>query len=245
MIDRPAFPQALPFKSSPTKLSEGSGSFFDPVPPVFVFLSNLAAGDTAPSAFHLRWLRSPPLPNCRTTKDLRQWIKKTPRPLNYLKRQNIGELRMLDIVKRFFSKKTTDTTQDANRNTEHDVRVAACALFLEMARIDETFTEAEMDTILSIMKEKYGLSQEHADALIAEADKELAESVDLWQFARRINDNYSTDEKIEIIETLWRMVYIDGKMDAYEHYLMSKLKNLLRLSHNQLIDAKLRVLHSD
>jgi uncharacterized tellurite resistance protein B-like protein len=152
---------------------------------------------------------------------------------------------MLDIVKRFFSKTTADATQDANRNTEHDVRIAACALFLEMARIDETFTEAEMDTILSIMKEKYGLPQEHADALIAEADKELAESVDLWQFARRINDNYSTDEKIEVIETLWRMVYIDGKMDEHEHYLMNKLKNLLRLSHNQLIDAKLKVLHSD
>ncbi len=152
---------------------------------------------------------------------------------------------MLDIVKRFFSKTTADATQDANRNTERDVRIAACALFLEMARIDETFTEKEMDTILSIMKEKYGLPQEHADALIAEADKELAESVDLWQFAKRINDNYSTDEKIEVIETLWRMVYIDGKMDEHEHYLMNKLKNLLRLSHNQLIDAKLKVLHSD
>ena len=95
-----------------------------------------------------------------------------------------------------------------------------------------------------ILKEKYGLSQEHADALVAEADKELEDSVDLWQFARLINDNYSLNEKIEIIETLWRMVYVDGKMDAYEHYLMNKLKNLLRLSHDQLIDAKLKVLKS-
>jgi hypothetical protein len=34
------------------------------------------------------------------------------------------------------------------------VRVATCALFLEIARIDESFTEAEMNLILSIMKEK-------------------------------------------------------------------------------------------
>jgi len=59
-----------------------------------------------------------------------------------------------------------------------------------------------------------------------------------------INENYSNEEKIEIIETLWRIVYVDGKMDQYEHYLMNKLKNLLRLSHDQLIDAKLKVLHS-
>jgi uncharacterized tellurite resistance protein B-like protein len=151
---------------------------------------------------------------------------------------------MLDVVKRFFSKATADIPRDAHQKTVHDVRVATCALFLEMARIDETFTEAEMNLILSIMKEKYGLSREYADALLAEADRELKESVDLWQFAGLINENYSTDEKIEIIETLWRIVYVDGKMDRYEHYLMNKLQNLLRLSHHQLIDAKLKVLHS-
>jgi len=151
---------------------------------------------------------------------------------------------MLDIVKRFFSKTATEPSKNTDQPTEHDVRIAACALFVEMARIDEKFTEAEMDTILSIVQEKYGLSREHADALVAEADKELDKSLDLWQFARLINENYSTDEKIEIIEILWRMVFVDGKMDRYEHYLMSKLKNLLRLSHDQLIAAKLKVLHS-
>ena len=152
---------------------------------------------------------------------------------------------MLDIVKRFFSKTESETAENTDQSTEHDVRVAACALFVEMARIDEEFTEAEMDTILSIVQDRYGLSREHADALVAEADKELDKSVDLWQFARLINENYSTDEKIEIIEILWRMVFVDGKMDRYEHYLMNKLKNLLRLSHDQLIAAKLKVLHSD
>jgi uncharacterized tellurite resistance protein B-like protein len=111
-----------------------------------------------------------------------------------------------------------------------------------MARIDEEFTEAEMNAILSILKERYGLPPEHADALITEAEKELEKSVDLWQFARMINENYSNEEKIEIIETLWRIVYVDGKMDRYEHYLMNKLQNLLRLSHDQLIAAKLKVL---
>ena len=151
---------------------------------------------------------------------------------------------MIDIVKRFFGKTDAAAAKDKNPATEHDVRVAACALFVEMARIDEKFTEAEMDTILSIVQDRYGLSREHADALLAEADKELDKSVDLWQFARLINENYTTDEKIEIIETLWRMVFVDGKMDRYEHYLMNKLKNLLRLSHDQLIAAKLKVLHS-
>ena len=151
---------------------------------------------------------------------------------------------MLESLKRIFNKSKVETLKTEKQVSEHDVLVATCAIFVEMARIDEKFTPAEVDTILSILREKYGLSREHADALLAEADKELEESLDLWQFASLINKNYSVDEKIEIIETLWQMVFVDGKMDRYEHYLMNKLKNLLRLSQDQLINAKLKVLHS-
>lgn len=151
---------------------------------------------------------------------------------------------MIDVVKKFFGKAAADVSKSATRSTEHDIRVATCALFVELARIDEKFTDAELETILSILKERYGLSQEHADALIAEAERELDKSVDLWQFSNLINENYSNEEKIEIIETLWRIVYVDGKMDQHEHYLMNKLQNLLRLTHDQLIAAKLKVLHS-
>ena len=151
---------------------------------------------------------------------------------------------MLDKIKRFFDSTTSRGTKDQDQTSEHDIRVATCALFVEIARIDEEFSDAEMDAILTILKEKYGLSREHADALIAEAEKELDNSVDLWQFARLINENYTNEEKIEIIETLWQIVYVDGKMDAHEHYLMGKLQNLLRLTHDQLITAKLKILKS-
>ena len=152
---------------------------------------------------------------------------------------------MIDVVKRFFNKTAPKVSEASDQDTQHDIRVATCALFVEMARIDEKFTEAEMNAILLILKERYGLSPEHADTLITEAERELEKSVDLWQFARLINENYSNEEKIEIIETLWRIVYVDGKMDQHEHYLMNKLQNLLRLTHEQLITAKLKVLHSE
>jgi uncharacterized tellurite resistance protein B-like protein len=148
---------------------------------------------------------------------------------------------MLDIVKRFFNK---EMEKDANKEmpeTGHDLRIATCALFVEIAKIDDEFTDAEMEKIISVLKDTYELSREHADALVASAEKELEQSLDLWQFAKLINNNYSRNEKIEIVETLWRIVYVDGKMDEHEHYLMNKLKNLLRLSHDDLIKAKLKV----
>ena len=52
------------------------------------------------------------------------------------------------------------------------------------------------------------------------------------------------EEKIEIVETLWRMVYVDGKMNQYKHHPMGKLQNLPCLTHDQMTAAKLKALKS-
>jgi len=150
---------------------------------------------------------------------------------------------MRETVKRFFSRVSPEHAKaSCNRNAQ-DVRVATCALFLEMAHIDDTFIQEEMELILSILKDKYQLSDAHADHLLQEADKELKESIDLWQFSKLINENYTAEEKMTVIRTLWKVVFVDGKMDRYENYLMHKVSTLLRISHDKLIDAKLEVLH--
>lgn len=151
---------------------------------------------------------------------------------------------MLNMIKRFFSIPKDQRMDQDEQYSGHDILVATCALFLEMATIDESFTKEETEKILLILKSKYGLSPEHADALVKEAKKELDDSIDLWQFTKKINENYSDEEKIKIIESLWQIVFVDEKMDKYENFLMHKLSTLLRLSHDQLIDAKLKVLHS-
>jgi uncharacterized tellurite resistance protein B-like protein len=151
---------------------------------------------------------------------------------------------MLARIKQFFGKTADDQSRGVEQKTGYHILVAVCALLVEMASIDGKFTPAELEAVLSILKEKYGLSREDADDLVAEAARELKESVDLWQFATLINENYGTAEKIELIETLWRIVYVDGRMDRYEHYLMNKLNKLLRLSHRQMIEAKLKVTQS-
>ncbi len=151
---------------------------------------------------------------------------------------------MIGSIKKLFGKKKEGREQTASQQPDHDIQLATCALFLEMARIDENFTKEEEEKVLSVLKEKFGLSGEYADAMLKAADKELENSVDYWQFAKLINENYSVEEKIRVIEILWQIVFVDGKMDEHEHYFMNKLKNLLRLSQSQLIDAKLKVLHA-
>jgi len=125
--------------------------------------------------------------------------------------------------------------------TSHDIRIAICALFLEMSNIDGEFSKTERENIISIMKKHYDLSDEYVVALLEASHEELKGSIDLWQFTNLINQNYSMEEKVRIIEAIWRVAYTDGKLDKHEDYLVHKLAKLLRLSHKQLIEAKVKV----
>lgn len=152
---------------------------------------------------------------------------------------------MIDLVKKFFGKSRSDVSRPDKETASHDVRIATCALLLEMAHIDGEFSESERESIINIIKKDYDLSDEHAVALIEAAGEELERSIDLWKFAKLINQNYSLDEKIQIIEMVWRVIYTDGKLDRHEDYLVHKLANLLRLTHKELIDAKMKVIRPE
>ena len=130
-------------------------------------------------------------------------------------------------------------------DASHDIRIATCALLLEMANIDGEFSDSERNRIISILKRDYQLSEKHALELIKASNKELDGSVDLWKFTNLINRNYPLEEKIQIIEMVWKIAYTDRKLDKYEDYLVHKLAKLLHLTHKQLIEAKLKVIHAD
>lgn len=124
-----------------------------------------------------------------------------------------------------------------------EVHLAACAVFLEAAYIDNEFDPRELEAILSAFEDEYGLASEDVLELKRASERERARSLDLWTFTNVINEHYSNDEKARLVELLWRLVYADGRMDEHENYFMHKLAKLLRLTHRDLIEAKLRVLH--
>jgi uncharacterized tellurite resistance protein B-like protein len=149
---------------------------------------------------------------------------------------------MNDLLRRLLGRVKSKGSARPREPDLRDIQTATCALFLEMAAADGEFSESEQDRVLSILKNDYDLSEEDAVALIEDTNLQLEQSIDLWQFTRRINQSFSNEEKIRIIQMLWQIVYADGTLDKHEHYLVRKLSTLLRLSHQELIDAKGRVL---
>ena len=149
---------------------------------------------------------------------------------------------MLTKIKDFFNNNASLKAGDDSKGRETKIQVAACALLVEMASIDNEFSETEEQGIVAILEKEFGLAEVMAKEVMELAGLELKESVDVWQFTSLINKNYSPDEKIELIELVWKVVYADGHLDKHEDYLVKKLSRMLNLSHKEMIDAKLKVL---
>lgn len=149
---------------------------------------------------------------------------------------------MLGILDQFFSKEQESSSTD-EKDMNKKVEIATCALLLEVANVDKQFSAIEKDRIIEILKHDYKISEEYIFELIEIAEKERTKSIDLWHFTHRINESYSLKEKIKVVETVWKIIYADGKLDRYEDYLIHKISKLLNLDHKHMIDAKLKVLH--
>lgn len=147
---------------------------------------------------------------------------------------------MIENIKKFFSEKIDTSDQESQVPSERSVPIASCALLLEMAHSDSEFSQSERDNIIAILQSNFDMTEDDASELLNLADLERKESLDLWQFTNLINQNYSREEKIRVAETLWRVIYTDGKVDKHEEYLMRKLTFLLDLQHQDMIEAKFK-----
>ena len=147
---------------------------------------------------------------------------------------------MLDAITNFFSDSMAPPDVDEDLG-EEDVRLAACALLIELAHADDEFTDDERRHLTSAVRRQYGLEEEHAEELIDLAERARKDAVDLYQFTKLIKASYSLGQKMVLMEVMWGLVYSDGELSSHEEALLRKVCHLLDLSPGYLADVKKRV----
>lgn len=152
---------------------------------------------------------------------------------------------MLNSIKRFFSSSMSPAPEADEGSAKKDIRLAACALLLELAHADDEFTDDERQHLESAVRRQFGLDAAESTKLLELAQEAREEAVDLWQFTNLIAENYSTGQKMVLAEIMWGLVYSDGELASKEDYLMRKICNLLRLEPGYLAEARQRVTDAD
>lgn len=133
--------------------------------------------------------------------------------------------------------------QTAAARQQHDpLRLATAAVLLDIAYADGTFTPAEDGNVATFLSERFALNSADAAELLEAADEIRKNTVDHFALTHYIRKNSPLADRIDIVKTMWRLVYSDGTLTDYEGYLVRKLADLLGLEHHVMIEAKSAVL---
>lgn len=146
---------------------------------------------------------------------------------------------MFDLLRKIVVEKNGTATL-TTAEQENKTRIAACVLLLEAAHTDNECTDQELGHVVETLESHFSISRQCASELIELAHDHRKNSVDLWEFTNHMNEHYSRQEKITVLDAVWRIIHLDGKLEMHEDYFAHKLANLLRLTHKEMIDAKLR-----
>jgi uncharacterized tellurite resistance protein B-like protein len=128
------------------------------------------------------------------------------------------------------------------RGGTDEVQLAAAALLIEAAHIDDHDDARERAVIDGILERRFKLSPAAARQLVAAAERVSERSTQLFRFTHVINDRFSLEQRIELMEMLWEVVYADGAVDALEDTLLRRVGGLLYIPDRERGAARQRVL---
>ncbi len=130
--------------------------------------------------------------------------------------------------------------READSDPAHGLELAVVALLVEVLRADYDVGSEERQQVVASTSRLLGLAAEESAALVAEAERQIDRSHDLYQFTSQVNRAYGDAEKQQLLEALWRVALADATVHKYEEHLIRRIADLLHMPHSSFITAKLR-----
>ena len=125
-----------------------------------------------------------------------------------------------------------------NKNKNNDL-IKVSALLSHAAKIDQNYSSQEQKIIKQALKE-ISVENENIEEIIKKAEEIEKNSVQILDYTKEIK-SMSQENKVKIIETLWRIIYSNKEADMYETNLMRRLAGLLYIDSKLMGDIKNKI----
>lgn len=147
---------------------------------------------------------------------------------------------MLRTLKDLFDAFTTAAASPSPVDEAHALQLATAVLLVEVMRADPTLSESERDAALTALRGKFALSEDELERLLDLAHETAHTAYDYQRFTSLLNDRFTQEQKVRVVEAMWQVAYADDHLDAHENHVISKVAGLLHVTHGEYIAAKLR-----
>jgi uncharacterized tellurite resistance protein B-like protein len=120
------------------------------------------------------------------------------------------------------------------------LNLALAALLVEVLRSDHEVDAAERRQVVESLGLQLGLGEADGRELLQLAEQRVDEAHDLYQFTSQVNLACGAEEKLRLVEQLWRVASADAVIHKYEEHVIRRIADLLHVPHRDFIAAKLR-----
>ena len=125
---------------------------------------------------------------------------------------------------------------ESEKENKYDDIIKVAALLIHAARIDQNFTSQEEEIVKKTLIE-IDNNLDDVEKIITEAKKIEEKSNQILDFTKEVK-NMKHENKLKIVEALWKIIYSNKEADMYEASLMRKLAGLLYIDSKTMGDIK-------
>jgi len=113
-------------------------------------------------------------------------------------------------------------------------------ILLEAAAIDGQIDDTELNKVKSSLVNFFQINEETSNNLVEQCLSKEVEINSFHYFTSKINKEFNYEKKIKIVEMLWEIILVDGKIHDFESSLITRVCGLLYLSGVDCGNAKKR-----
>ncbi|MFT5755736.1 MAG: putative tellurite resistance protein B-like protein [Alteromonadaceae bacterium] len=143
---------------------------------------------------------------------------------------------MIAKINAFF-KKISEAT-NVEQHDEITIEIACAVLLCEVVRADGHLDKQEEIKLSALLVRQFDLEKDEVESIVHKALFLSEHATDFYQFTSKLNQYYSIEERIKIVELLWVLAYADGELANIEEHIIRKIADLLHLRHSEYIQTK-------
>ena len=123
-----------------------------------------------------------------------------------------------------------------NINDKNNELAKVGALLIHAAKIDQDYSTKEVEIIKQALL-KLGADNKDIEEIIKKAEEMESNSNQILDFTREIK-TMDEEDKVNIVKTLWKIIFSNKEADIYETNLMRRLAGLLYIDSKIMGDIK-------
>ena len=136
----------------------------------------------------------------------------------------------------FFKK--NEITESTSETPNFELELTGAVLAYEIARSDGEISEDELSLLMKeieLIAKKVNKDEKEIYKIIEIYSKD---SVSFHEFIEDINQNYTKDEKLSLLEFMWKTAYADGKLDVDEERLVRRVADMIKIKDIEVLKLK-------